>query len=496
MLKNKVEETLFSTMDAEVAKLIIEERLRNEKREISVMFCDLVGFTAYSEERQPEVVIGDLNNFLGEMESAILAYRGHIDKYTGDGMMAEFGAPISHERHALLAVAAGLKMQEKFLKIKFPWKMRLGIASGEPIVGLLGKKRQMYTAIGDAVNLASRIEGVSTPGKVTIDEKTYEEIKLFFDVTPKDLIPIGEFQSKDDVKTLTDYLQHLETHPDDADILKKVGFLLMQSKDITDAQEYFRRALDIDPGNSAVKLAYADASLKAERMGNIAIRGHKKLLRLFEVNAIKDPLKDEEKIPRRLYEEIYPRVRDAVKYPEDLILPVECLDGSVGISRLVGFLSYAIAEVLGRTDQEKKDILLAAYLSDIGKTITPCHLLNRAGSLDKSEMDEVKKHCRESVRVIMAMGYQSQTILDIVASHHECINGGGYPAGLSGENIPIGGRILAVADEYASYVSWRPYRNRWDSRAAFAQIETNMLKGKFDPKVVAALAKVLGPIRG
>lgn len=170
-LKNKVEETLFSTMDAEVAKLIIEGRLRNEKRKISIMFCDLVGFTSYSEERQPEVVIGDLNHFLGEMESLLVSYRGHIDKYTGDGMMVEFGAPINYKRHALLAVIAGIKMQERFSQINLPWKMRLGIATGEPIVGLLGKKRQMYTAIGDAVNLASRIEGVSTPGRVTIDAR-------------------------------------------------------------------------------------------------------------------------------------------------------------------------------------------------------------------------------------------------------------------------------------------------------------------------------------
>ena len=490
-LKNKVEETLFSTMDAEVAKLIIEGRLRNEKRKISIMFCDLVGFTAYSEEHQPEVVIGDLNHFLGEMEGLLESYRGHIDKYTGDGMMVEFGAPINYDRHALLSVIAGLKMQERFSKIKFPWKMRLGISTGEPIVGLLGTKRQMYTAIGDAVNLASRIEGVSTPGRVTIDERTFHEVQGFVETSRKTLLPVGTFAGPDDVKTLTGYLEMLDANPSDAGLLKKVGFLLAQGENIADAREYFKRALELEPDDDRVKLAYADTSIKLENMGNIAVKGHKRLLRLYEAIAIKDPLKDPAKISPRLYEEYSERVRAAVPYPEDLILPVECLDGSIGLSKLVGFFAYVIADVLGLPDQEKKDVLLAGYLADIGKTIVPHHLLNRAGSLEKIEFDEVKKHSREAVRVLKKMGYQTPAVFDIIASHHENFCGGGYPEGVAGDKIPLGGRIVAVADEYASYVSWRPYRNRWDSRAAFAQIETSTRKGKFDPKVVEALSSVL-----
>jgi adenylate cyclase len=157
-LKEKVEEALFSTMDPEVAKLIIEDRLRTEKRKISLLFSDLAGFTTYSEDRQPEMVIGDLNSYMAEMEQVIYDFRGHIDKYIGDGIMVEFGAPIDYERHALQAVVAGLKMQERTSKLRLPLKMRIGIATGEPIVGLIGKRRQSYTAIGDTVNLAARLE--------------------------------------------------------------------------------------------------------------------------------------------------------------------------------------------------------------------------------------------------------------------------------------------------------------------------------------------------
>ncbi len=490
-LKNKVEETLFSTMDPEVAKLIIEERLRNEKRKISIMFCDLAGFTSYSEEHQPEVVIGDLNNFLGEMEAVIMAYRGHIDKYTGDGLMAEFGAPIDYERHALMAVVAGLKMQDRAIKARFPWKMRIGIATGEPIVGLLGRKRQMYTAIGDAVNLASRIEGVAMPGSVTVEEATYNEVKSFVEATKRTLLPVGEFANQQDIASLNGYLSMLELNPQDADILKKVGFLFLQGNDIVDAHEYFKKALELDPADDKVKLAYADTSIKLEKMGNIAVKGRKRLLRLYEITGLKDPLKDEAKLPRLVYQEYAERVREAVAFPEEIVLPVECLDGSVGLAKVIGFLSFVLADRLGCSEQEKKDAVLGAYLSDIGKAIVPHHLLNRRGGLNKNEFEEVKKHAREGVQMLRKMGFQQPGLLDVVGGHHEYFNGSGYPDGLSGEKISLPCRIVAVAEEYASYVSWRPYRDSWDPRASFAQIEKDTAKGKFDPKIVESLGKVL-----
>src|SRR4029453_15632561 len=96
-MKTKVEDTLYATMDSAVANLIIEGRLRTEKRNVAVMFSGLSGFTNYSEERPPELVIRDLNRYLGDIEPIIMAYRGHIDKYMGDGTMCEFGAPLDSE---------------------------------------------------------------------------------------------------------------------------------------------------------------------------------------------------------------------------------------------------------------------------------------------------------------------------------------------------------------------------------------------------------------
>ena len=114
--KEKVEEALYSTMDPAVVKLMIEGRIRTENRRISVMFSDLKGFTKYSEDHSAEVVITELNKYLADMETILLQYNAHIDKYMGDGIMSEFGAPIRYEKHSLLALACAWKMQDRMEK--------------------------------------------------------------------------------------------------------------------------------------------------------------------------------------------------------------------------------------------------------------------------------------------------------------------------------------------------------------------------------------------
>ena len=91
-MKEKVEKTLFATMDPTVAKLAIQGKLRYEKREISIMFTDLTDFTSYSDQNRPDVVLEELNRFLGEIEPVVETFRGHIDKFMGDGVMIEYGA--------------------------------------------------------------------------------------------------------------------------------------------------------------------------------------------------------------------------------------------------------------------------------------------------------------------------------------------------------------------------------------------------------------------
>ena len=142
-------------------------------------------------------------------------------------------------------------------------------------------------------------------------------------------------------------------------------------------------------------------------------------------------------------------------------------------------------------DQEKHDILEAGYLAEIGKTIVPENILNRNGSLSEDDYTHVYMHPREGVRKLRNTGYENEKMLEIIECHHENFDGSGYPAGIQGENIPIGARILAVAESYISLTMNRPYRNPRDGKAALTEISKYVHRGKFDPIVVDTLSEIV-----
>jgi HD-GYP domain-containing protein (c-di-GMP phosphodiesterase class II) len=157
----------------------------------------------------------------------------------------------------------------------------------------------------------------------------------------------------------------------------------------------------------------------------------------------------------------------------------------------VALLSYAVAEHLGLNEELKKTILQAGYLQDIGKEAVPHHILNRAGSLTEQEVKLLEKYVQESVAACKRIGYGDAHLLDIINHHHEAWNGTGFPDGLSGEAIPTGARITAVAEAYSGLTSWRPYHDPWDARVALSELRKGMERGRYDPKVVEALFEVL-----
>ncbi|WP_170940542.1 HD domain-containing phosphohydrolase [Pseudoalteromonas sp. NBT06-2] len=488
--KHKIEDALYSTMDAAVVKLMIEKRLRTEKRRISILFCDLVSFTLYSEQRRAEVVITDLNKYLASMESVLLLYNAHIDKYVGDGIMAEFGAPIDYEQHALMSVISALKMQEQLQHDDFPWQMRIGVATGEPIIGLIGHKRQSYTALGDVVNLASRIESLCKPGEVTIDVDTYEEVKRYFEIESIYISGTNNEMSTDLAEKINKELViwHQNEIASQACIL---AILYEQAGNLDKAKTFYKHAMDLEPNNSETKIKFAELSMESDTEKDVPIKGRKKTSHLYRVIAIKNPLYNTEIIPKSILNLYVSEVERLVNYPEDILLPVECLDGSIGYSRIIGFLAYIISDKLKLPDKEKKDILEAGYLADIGKSIIPHHLLNRRGSLNKVEFSEVIKHPIEGLRKLKSMGFQNHTMLNLIACHHEYFDGSGYPNNLSGVDIPLGARIIAIAEAYTSLTSWRPYREKWENHAAFSELQKQTENGKFDPELMQIFEHIL-----
>lgn len=488
-MKEKVEKTLYTTMDPVVAKLATEGKLRIEKREISIMFCDLTGFTSYSDQNPPDIVLDELNRFIGHIEPVIELFRGHIDKYMGDGIMVEFGAPVDYAQHALMAVLAGLKMQEKMQEIGLPWRLRIGIATGYTIVGMMGVHRQAYSAIGDRVNVAKRLEEICQPERVYIDEFTYKLAEPFVNI--EKLRNMGYSRQSD--KTLLEQLRSLEVRHakegENADLLYQMGKLHFNLHDATAAISCFEHALSLDQDSTNIRLAYADANLKKDEFEKFQLKGKLHKIAVYEVKDIKSRWYDPAVMPTSISSQ-YKEIEAGIKAPFDLILSIESLDGSIGRGRLVGMLSYVIADHLQLNEDLKRTILQAGFLQDIGKEAIPHHILNRPASLTEQEIKFVEKYVTESVASLKSLGYVDEQLLAIVKHHHEMWNGKGYPDALKGEEIPIGARITAVAEAYSAMTSWRPYRGPWDVRLALNEIRKATERGCYDPQVADVLIKL------
>jgi predicted ATPase/class 3 adenylate cyclase len=171
-------------------KISYLDHIAGERRVITVMFADVAGFTALSQQADPEEISALMNRCFEIMAKEIYRMDGVINKYLGDGLMALYGAPIAHEDHAIRAALSALNIQKAMLPLaeetKQKWdkdfKLRIGINTGEVVTGKIGNDYQMeYTAMGDTINLASRIEGQAEPGTVAISGNTYQRVKYFFD---------------------------------------------------------------------------------------------------------------------------------------------------------------------------------------------------------------------------------------------------------------------------------------------------------------------------
>jgi adenylate cyclase len=187
---------------------VIEEVLRRgdegmrrlQSAEATVLFADLVGFTAFAENALPERVAESLDAFLDLAVEAIFRAGGTLDKFIGDCVMAFFGAPVAQEDHALRGVRAALEIQERLGAWNLRraaeglpgFKARVALNSGPVVVGDIGSARRVdYTVLGNTVNVASRLEGIAPPDEIVIGPETH---RLLAGAIPT--VPLGEFQLK------------------------------------------------------------------------------------------------------------------------------------------------------------------------------------------------------------------------------------------------------------------------------------------------------------
>lgn len=190
--KRRVEKMLKSYLNDRAVEKMLESRdhsgLKGERRQVCVLFADIRGFTELSETLPPEKVVSLLNRYLSAMSKIILDHGGNVDKFIGDGIMAYFGASEREHRPALKAVRTALAMQDRLGRLNDRWekhkhlplKIGIGIHQGEAVIGNIGSFRKLdYTVIGDTVNLASRIEGLTKEyGKeILVTEEVLGQVK-------------------------------------------------------------------------------------------------------------------------------------------------------------------------------------------------------------------------------------------------------------------------------------------------------------------------------
>src|SRR5213593_980086 len=167
--------------------------LEGERKQVTVMFTDVSGFTAMSERLDPEEVHAIMDRAFEVILNAVHRYEGTINQFLGDGVMALFGAPIAHEDHAQRAVHAALGMQRVLQGYQaelqrtrgITFRVRMGLNTGLVVVGSIGDNLRMdYTAVGDTTNLAARMVNMAAPEQILVAEDTHKTVSGYFITRP------------------------------------------------------------------------------------------------------------------------------------------------------------------------------------------------------------------------------------------------------------------------------------------------------------------------
>jgi adenylate cyclase len=188
----ETQQVIRKTFERFVAPSVVEQLLQNptqvklggKLQEVTVMFADMEGFTAISEKTDPETLLSILNEYHALIVSMIQQSHGTVDKFIGDGVMALFNTPLPQEAHALYAVETALTVRSALkdfhqrLEPLYRMGINVGIHTGMAVVGNVGTADIMdFTAVGDTVNIASRLQGLCTNSQILISSRTYAQVQ-------------------------------------------------------------------------------------------------------------------------------------------------------------------------------------------------------------------------------------------------------------------------------------------------------------------------------
>jgi adenylate cyclase len=252
-----------------VTQSVVDELLANpdkiklggEKKECTVLFSDVSGFTTIAEQLTPEALVRLLNEYLTQMTNIVFKYDGMLDKYEGDAIMAVFGAPISTDDHAFKACAAALEMQDQLVRLRELWSRqgrpplhaRVGVNSGTMVVGNMGSENRFdYTVMGDAVNLGARLEPANKQYRtqIMIGEQTKDLAKEQIITRELDLLRVkGKTEPVRVYELVALREQNITDKRQQLLALFTNGFENYLHQKWEDAYKMFQQALAIDPND-------------------------------------------------------------------------------------------------------------------------------------------------------------------------------------------------------------------------------------------------------
>jgi adenylate cyclase len=198
--EQRIKNNLERYLSPQVAEAVINEKeevsLTTSKRRIAMLFSDIRNFTTKCEELEPEQLVTYLNEYFTQMVDVIFNHQGTVNKFVGDMIVAMFGAPSAIADREYWAIASAINMQKRIKNLPIDWIREnfitgIGISSGDVIVGNIGSPQHMdYTAIGDEMNIASRLQGLAKGGQILVTRSVYEATQSNFEFREFGTLPV------------------------------------------------------------------------------------------------------------------------------------------------------------------------------------------------------------------------------------------------------------------------------------------------------------------
>ncbi len=263
VLRGVLNQYLSPAVTKEVLKSPESLGLSGSRRVMTVLFSDIRGFTTIAEGMEPEELVHFLNEYMTRMTDIVFKHGGVLDKYMGDGLMAFWGAPVEQPDHARRACEAALEMRQELAKLKRErpttnsLEIGIGANTGPMMVGNMGSQRRFeYTVLGDAVNLASRLEGLNKEygTQITIGEETRAQLNNEYTVRMLDLVVVKGKTRPVSVYELVGLSRDLSAIQQDNLRSYERGLSLYRERRFAEAVAEFERALAIDPRDGPARV--------------------------------------------------------------------------------------------------------------------------------------------------------------------------------------------------------------------------------------------------